>query len=104
MRSRKRKKVKSATPNRNGEVSSRRRYRSRVWSPDHLTRLLYHSPVRQRSWPALAILLAPALTSAAFLPAAAASTDDRLERFRSLAGHRLAIVQLGGAPRSAEDE
>src|SRR5262250_1631000 len=102
MRSRKRKNVKSVTPNRNGEVSSRRRYRSRVARPGNLTLLLYHSDVIRRSWLALMLLVAQALPSVA--PARAAGPPDRLERFRDLARHRLATLQLDGAARSTDDE
>ena len=48
------------------------------------------------------ILLAHALVSAP--TAAAGRPTDRLDRFRDLAGSRLAVVQLGAAARSAEDE
>ena len=48
------------------------------------------------------VLVAGALASAAI--AGAGPSIDRLERFRDLAGNRLATVQLGVAPRSAEDE
>jgi len=50
----------------------------------------------------LVMLLAHASASAAI--AAANPSLDRLERFRDLAGHRLATLQLGGGFRSAEDE
>ena len=48
------------------------------------------------------MLVAGALTSAGI--AAAGPSIDRLDRFRDLAGHRLATLQLGGGPRSSEDE
>jgi hypothetical protein len=48
------------------------------------------------------MLLGGALASAGI--AAANPSMDRLERFRDLAGHRLATLQLGGGSRSAEDE
>lgn len=51
---------------------------------------------------AAVVLLALALASATSAPAR--ESTDRLERFRTLAGNRHAILQLGGAPRSAEDE
>jgi hypothetical protein len=51
---------------------------------------------------AAVVLLALALASATSAPAR--EPTDRLERFRTLAGNRHAILQLGGAPRSAEDE
>lgn len=37
-------------------------------------------------------------------PAGAGGPPDRLERFRELAGHRLAAIQLDASPRSAADE
>ena len=48
------------------------------------------------------VLVAGALASAAI--AGAGPSIDRLERFRDLAGNRLATIQLGVAPRSADDE
>src|SRR5438105_3276895 len=102
MRSRNRKNVKSVTPNRKGDDSSRRRYRSRVARPGNLTRVLYHSAVGRRSWLALLFLVAQALVPPA--PVGAGGPPDRLERFRDLARHRLAAVQLDGAARSADDE
>ena len=48
------------------------------------------------------ILLAHALVPVA--PAGAGAAPDRLERFRDLAGSRLAEVLLGASTRSAEDE
>ena len=50
----------------------------------------------------LVMLLAHAPASAG--SAAANPSLDRLERFRDLAGHRLAVLQLGGGSRTAEDE
>jgi hypothetical protein len=50
----------------------------------------------------LVMALAGALASAGI--ATANPSIDRLERFRDLAGHRLAIFQLGASSRSAEDE
>src|SRR5438552_1246885 len=102
MRSRKRKKVKRLTPKRNGEDSSRRRYRSRVPRPGNLTRVLYHSPVARRSWLALVLLVAQALVAVA--PVGAGGLPDRLERFRDLAGHRLSLLQLDASARSADEE
>src|SRR5262249_36044514 len=102
MRSRNRKNVNRQTPKRNGEVSSRRKYRSRVAKPGRLTRLLYHSEVGRTSRLTLAMLLAWTLAPADL--ATANSSIDRLERFRDLAGHRLATIQLGGGSRTAEDE
>jgi hypothetical protein len=58
--------------------------------------------VGRTSWLLLAVLLAGALAPASIVRANPAT--DRLERFRDLAGHRLAILQLGGGPRTAEDE
>ncbi|HMH49315.1 MAG TPA: hypothetical protein VK548_03715 [Candidatus Acidoferrum sp.] len=54
------------------------------------------------SWLLLVMLLAHASASTGI--AAANPSIDRLERFRDLAGHRLATIQLGGGSRSAEDE
>ena len=48
------------------------------------------------------VFVAHVLASAAI--AAAGPPIDRLERFRDLAGNRLATLQLGGASRSVEDE
>src|SRR5262249_55493373 len=50
----------------------------------------------------LAMLLAWILVPADL--ATANPSIDRLERFRDLAGHRLATLQLGGGSRTAEDE
>jgi len=48
------------------------------------------------------LFVAQALTPVA--PVGAAGPPDRLERFRDLARHRLAALQLDGAARSTEDE
>ena len=48
------------------------------------------------------VLVAGALASAGI--ADAGPSIDRLERFRDLAGHRLATIQLSGGSGSAEDE
>lgn len=58
--------------------------------------MLYHSLVSRRSWLPLVILLLGG--------AAAGEANDRLERFRDLAGNRHATLQLGPSPRSAAEE
>lgn len=50
----------------------------------------------------MVMFLAAALWPAG--PASAGVTVDRLERFRDLAGNRHATLQLGGSPRSADEE
>src|SRR5712692_1499047 len=102
MRSRKRKNVKSVTPNSKGDSSSRRKYRSSVSRPGTLTGLLYHSPVSRNAWLTLALLVAQGFASVA--PAVGAGPSDRLERFRELASTRLAAPPLDASVRFAEDE
>src|ERR1700675_1378497 len=102
MRSRKRKNVKSATPKRKGDSSSRRKYRSSVSKPETLTGLLYHSLVSRSAWLALALLVTHGLVSGA--PSVAGGPPDRLERFRDLASARLTALPLETSVRAAEDE
>src|SRR5213594_507181 len=92
-----RKNVNSAPPNPNGEISSRRKYRS---STRNRTRLLYHRRVSRpsgrttrRLLVGLAILAGAAVTSDR--PSVAGGPPDRLDQFRRLA--------LAGPPTWAGD-
>src|SRR2546426_10634098 len=102
-----RKNVKSAQPKANGEISSRRKYRS---STRNRTRLLYHRRVSRpsgrttrRLLVGLAILAGAALT--ADRPGVAGGPPDRLDQFRRLALSRPSLWQAGaGAPAAAHPE
>src|SRR3989442_4417277 len=95
-----RKNVKSAQPKANGEISSRRKYRS---STRNRTRLLYHRRVSRpsgrttrRLLVGLAILAGAAVTSDR--PSVAGGPPDRLDQFRRLALARPSMWQ--GAPHT----
>src|SRR3989442_14531380 len=99
-----RKNVKSAQPKANGEISSRRKYRS---STRNRTRLLYHRPVSRpsgrttrRLLVSLAIL-AGAAVLAVERPGGAKGPPDRLHQFRRLALARPSVwhAVTGAAPR-----
>src|SRR5947208_9542637 len=90
-----RKNVNSAPPNPNGEISSRRKYRS---STRNRTRLLYHRRVSRpsgrttrRLLVGLAILAGAAVTSDR--PSVAGGPPDRLDQFRRLALARPSMWQ-----------
>src|SRR3989441_2442939 len=102
-----RKNVNSAQPNANGEINSRRKYRS---STRNRTRLLYHRRVSRlsgrttsRLLVGLAILAGAALTSDR--PSVAGGPPDRLDQFRRLALSRPTLWQADGdAPVDAYRE
>src|SRR5437879_6928749 len=102
-----RKNVNSAHPNPNGEISSRRKYRS---STRNRTRLLYHRRVSRpsgrttrRLLVGLAILAGAAVTSDR--PSVAGGPPDRLDQFRRLALSRPAMWQADAdAPADAYRE